>query len=87
MIIPTATYQAYNNWGGKSLYFDKNGGPNTVSGTGRAVKVSFNRPQDNAEDLNRFFGPDLDLVAWLEEQGYDVSYTDDVPGRAQPGSS
>ena len=25
-ILPTADYQAYNSWGGKSLYFDKNGG-------------------------------------------------------------
>ena len=33
----TNTYQAYNNWGGKSLYeFNSTGG--------RATKVSYNRP-------------------------------------------
>lgn len=35
-----ATYQAYNNWGGRSLYPDQN--PNGE----RAYKVSFNRPYD-----------------------------------------
>ena len=39
-VVPTADYQAYNNWGGKSLYFDKDGGANTVTGTDRAAKVS-----------------------------------------------
>ena len=66
-VLPTATWQAYNNWGGKSLYFDKNGGANTVAGTPRAVKVSFDRPLDNNEaDQNRFIGPDFYLLAWME---------------------
>jgi PKD repeat protein len=86
-VVPTADYQAYNNWGGKSLYFDKNGGANTVTGTDRAAKVSFNRPYDNAElQLNRFFGPDYDMIVWLEQQGYDVSYTDDVAVSQNPNS-
>ena len=77
-VLPTATWQAYNNWGGKSLYFDKNGGANTVAGTPRAVKVSFDRPLDNNEaDQNRFIGTDFYLLAWMERQGYDISYTDD----------
>jgi len=78
-LLPTATYEAYNNWGGKSLYFDTLGGGNTVAGTPRAVKVSFNRPLDKAEaDRDRFIGPDFYLLSWLERQGYDVSYSDDV---------
>jgi PKD repeat protein len=86
-VVPTADYQAYNNWGGKSLYFDKNGGANTVTGTDRAAKVSFNRPYDNAElQLNRFFGPDFDMVYWLERNGYDVAYSDDVAVSQNPNS-
>jgi len=82
-VLPTATYQAYNNWGGKSLYFDKNGGANTVAGTPRAVKVSFDRPLDNAEnEQNRFLGPDFYLLSWMERQGYDISYTDDYQAAA-----
>jgi PKD repeat protein len=84
-VLPVDSYQAYNTFGGKSLYFGTEGG-NTASGTSRAVKVSFNRPYAQAgAHLNWFTGPDLDLLAWLEKQGYDVSYTDDVQVATHPG--
>ncbi|HKH64344.1 MAG TPA: N,N-dimethylformamidase beta subunit family domain-containing protein, partial [Solirubrobacterales bacterium] len=80
--LPTATYEAYNDWGGasggKSLYFDTGGGEKTVSGTQRAVKVSFDRPLNDPRQGNRFVGPDFYLIQWLEKQGYDVAYTEDV---------
>jgi YD repeat-containing protein len=86
--VPTATYQAYNDWGGasggKSLYFDTGGGGNTISGTPRAVKVSFDRPLNDPRQGNRFIGPDFYLVQWLEKQGYDVAYTDDVAIHQNP---
>ena len=85
MVLPTATYLAYNTWGGKSLYRDKDGGPDTVSGTDRAVKVSFDRPLDqNDMDRDRYFGPDFFTVQWLEREGYDVAYTDDVQAHLNP---
>ncbi len=78
-VLPTADYQAYNTWGCKSLYYDACGGANTASGDGRAVAVSFDRPQaESNKELNHFFGPDYSTVFWLEQQGYDVSYTDDI---------
>jgi plastocyanin len=78
-VLPTADYEAYNLWGCKSLYFDACGGANTISGDPRAVAVSFDRPQSEGNgELNRFFGPDYDTVTWLEQQGYDVTYTDDI---------
>ena len=83
-VLPDATYQAYNTWGPtaascKSLYFDACGGPNTISGSDRAVAVSFDRPMaDGDGEENRFFGVDVEWVQWLEEQGYNVSYTDDI---------
>jgi hypothetical protein len=78
-VLPNADYQAYNLWGCKSLYFDECGGANTASGDPRAVAVSFDRPDAHGNDqFNHFFGPDYNTVFWLEEQGYDVTYTDDI---------
>jgi len=66
----TSTYQAYNNWGGKSLYDFNSAG-------GRAAKVSFDRPfrSDGAGDL---FAWEVHMIRWLERSGYDVSYSTDV---------
>jgi N,N-dimethylformamidase beta subunit-like, C-terminal/Concanavalin A-like lectin/glucanases superfamily/PKD domain len=78
-VLPASTYEAYNTWGCKSLYYDSCGGANTISGDGRAVAVSYERPlAEGEEQRNKFFGPDYDTVEWLEEQGYDVTYTDDL---------
>jgi YD repeat-containing protein len=83
-VLPVATYEAYNTFGGKSLYYGTEGG-NTVSGTSRAVKVSFQRPLAQVgAHLNWFTGPDIDLLQWLEKQGYDVAYTDDVQLQSHP---
>ena len=77
--LPSASYEAYNTWGCKSLYYDKCGGANTISGSDRAVQVSFDRPLDfGMMDANRFFGPDMETVQWLEQEGYNVSYTEDL---------
>jgi PKD repeat protein len=86
-VLPTATYEAYNTWGCKSLYFDLCGLGNTVAGDERAVAVSFDRPlAEGEEQRNKFWGPDYATVQWLEEQGYDVTYTDDVQTDAAPSS-
>jgi PKD repeat protein len=86
-VLPSASYEAYNTWGCKSLYYDKCGGENTISGDGRAVAVSFDRPLDEGEaQRNRFFGPDDSTVEWLEQQGYDVTYTDDIQTDQSPSS-
>src|ERR1043166_50265 len=83
-VLPIATYEAYNTFGGKSLYFGIEGG-NTVSGTSRAVKVSFNRPFNRAGgEHDWLFGPDFNLISWIESQGYDVAYTDDVQVSQEP---
>jgi cellulose synthase/poly-beta-1,6-N-acetylglucosamine synthase-like glycosyltransferase len=71
------TFQAYNNWGGASIY-DYN------SPQGRAVAVSFNRPyavspdpeSADAAGAGPFLrGWEYNMVRWLERSGYDVSYT------------
>jgi Bacterial Ig domain len=66
------TWQAYNRYGGNSLY--------TGSPAGRAYKVSYNRPfttrEYAAEDW--VFNAEYPMVRWLERNGYDVSYFTDV---------
>jgi len=74
--LPTNTYQAYNNYGGKSLYTFNSSGYTTLAGTPRAVKVSFDRPyQQTITGQNNWF-PEADQgnIAWLERQGYSVDY-------------
>jgi PKD repeat protein len=75
--LPTATYQAYNNFNGHSLYRFNSAGFETITGTSRAVKVSFDRPYENSfDDANWFFKADFPMVEWMERQGYEVDYTD-----------
>ena len=65
------TWQAYNSYGGNSLY---TGGPGT--NPGRAYKVSYNRPfntrESSPEDF--VFNAEYPMVRWLERNGFDVSY-------------
>jgi hypothetical protein len=74
-----STYEAYNTWGGTSLY----GSPTLPT---YATKVSFNRPFSSW--ARKWFGSghffasqdggqaawECNLVRWLEREGYDVSY-------------
>lgn len=65
------TWQAYNRYGGASLY---SGGPGPRGG---AFKVSYNRPfntrsVDNGQDW--LFNAEYPMVRWLEANGYDVTY-------------
>jgi hypothetical protein len=80
------TGQAYNNYPndqktGKSMYEWNSFGANTITGTTRAAKVSFNRPYSNYGDGN-FVNWELQLVRWLERSGYDVTYSTDVDTHA-----
>lgn len=69
------TWEAYNNWGGKSLY--------AFNSTGNAAtKVSFNRPFPGGQTLFKW---EYQLVRFLERRGYDVSYTTDVDTDRAPG--
>ncbi|MEZ5098336.1 MAG: DUF6605 domain-containing protein [Thermoleophilia bacterium] len=72
-------YQAYNNYGGRSLYDFNSSGSLTVAGTSRAVKVSFDRPFEQPRSGLRdwYTRTDFALVKWLEREGYDVAYQSD----------
>ncbi|HEY9827621.1 MAG TPA: N,N-dimethylformamidase beta subunit family domain-containing protein, partial [Stenomitos sp.] len=66
------TWQAYNNYGGNSLY---QGGPGV--NPSRAYKVSYNRPFNTRSvsgGQDWFFAHEYPMIRWLEANGYDVSY-------------
>ncbi len=78
-----ATWQAYNGYGGNSLYVNNSG--TSVPGFNHATKVSYNRPfttrgggggSGSSEDW--LFNAEYPMIRWLERNGYDVSYTTDV---------
>jgi hypothetical protein len=76
--VPTSTYQAYNNYGDKSLYDYNSFGATTIAGTARAVKVSYDRPYASAQgyfpDPNWYATNDIVSAGFLERNGYDVTY-------------
>ena len=75
--LPVTTYQAYNNWGGKSLY-DFN------SPSGRAYKVSYDRPYKAGQGTGLFFEGDYQMLLWLEREGYDVAYATSIDMEEDP---
>src|SRR5215469_1588258 len=76
--VPVNTWEAYNHWGGKSLY---------QFGTGmHAVEVSFDRPFDQQLFYNMVTKLELPWVRFLERNGIDVSYQTDVDTDRAPES-
>ncbi len=69
---PAITSEAYNAYGSKSLY-DFNSSNNS-----EAVKVSFNRPYDNGWGTGNFLSYEFDGIAFLEEDGDDVTYSTSI---------
>jgi hypothetical protein len=59
------TWQAYNDYGGSSLYT----GPTT-----RAFKVSYNRPLNVPNPSTSLFSAEYPMWRWLEANSYDVTY-------------
>ncbi len=85
------TYQAYNNWGNKSLY-------RWNSRRIQAYQVSFNRPYSKSPNSAAAYGVgagefltniqpprktssagwEYNMVRWLEKSGYDVTYATNI---------
>src|SRR5262249_16261080 len=92
------TYQAYNLYGGYSLYRGLRPGltappdntadndPGVYVSDPRSYAVSFDRPYlDSTGDggLGIFATYEYNLVRWLERMGYDVTYTTDLDTHAR----
>ncbi|ULA61021.1 MAG: hypothetical protein LZF60_280057 [Nitrospira sp.] len=93
------TFQAYNNWGGKSTY------PSNSRDEQWARKVSFSRPYARSQHpqggsgtgAGEFLtamsihptralstaGWEYNMVRWLERNGYDVTYSTDIDTHTQ----
>ncbi|MDQ1426321.1 MAG: hypothetical protein QOD72_3819 [Acidimicrobiaceae bacterium] len=79
--VPVNTWEAYNGWGGKSLY------PFSSSEGVQAIRVSFDRPF--AWTLPGGQGPlgwELPLIRFIERNGYDATYQSDVFTARHPAS-
>jgi len=72
MVASTLTWEAYNTYGGWSLY---HGPKSAIQIPGRMV--SFDRPYDRDGESN-FTVNDAGIVQSAESLGLDISYTDDV---------
>jgi hypothetical protein len=74
-----STWQAYNGWGGGSLY--EFNSPDAR----RAAKVSFDRPM-TSPGLTKALAWDLPLLRFLERHGYDIAYQADVDTARDPAT-
>lgn len=72
LVTAVATYQAYNTWGGYSLYKGADG----TFGS-RATTVSFDRPYDE-RGADTFMKQELKPVAFAEQLGLDLAYVTSV---------
>lgn len=89
VVVSFNTYEAYNDWGGKSLYAYNSVGPRTVAGDAAAVAVSFLRPYASWEPtgapvIGYGTASDWMLAAWLGERGIAADYVADVDVSADP---
>ncbi len=86
LVSSALNWQAYNPWGGSDLYMTKVGQP--IPGVNRALAVSFDRPYAADGGAGQLFFLELPMIAWMERQGLDLSFTTDydlsVAPEAQP---
>jgi hypothetical protein len=73
LIQAVTDWQAYNAWGGKSLYHGRDG-----QGESRSYAVSFDRPYNEQAGAGDFLGNDLPLVTFAESLHIPVGYASDV---------
>jgi hypothetical protein len=73
LVQPTTTYQAYNLWGGYSLY----NGPHHNSAS-RARVVSFDRPYEREGGAADFFAEEQPLLSYAERLGLPLAYISSV---------
>lgn len=80
LVNAVTTWQAYNQWGGHSLYK----GPDKSFGA-RSRGVSFDRPYD-ASGAGRLLSDEGSTIALAESLGLDLAYTTSVDLHADPAS-
>jgi hypothetical protein len=87
------TWEAYNDYGGNSLYYGNTGSGCGASGNyscGRAYKVSYNRPFNDENEgggygtSNYLWYAEYPMIRWLEANGYNVSYISTIDTERAP---
>lgn len=83
VVTPDTTAEAYNQWGGASLYDEDSlhvpQYQNIAISPGAGIQqVSFNRPYADGAGSGYVLTFELPTIRWLERQGYDVSYISSV---------
>ena len=86
------TWQAYNSYGGNSLYTcSSNCPPGSPQAYKGAAKVSYNRPFHTADDdsggRSWLMYSEYPMIRFLERNGYDVSYTTGIDVGTSTGGS
>jgi hypothetical protein len=92
-VTADTTYQAYNTWGGWSLYQHETATSGSASETSapsaRAWEVSFDRPYnygpDNGDGSSQVLQYEIQAIRWMERNNYDVSYISSVDLATNPG--
>ncbi|MFF2958946.1 N,N-dimethylformamidase beta subunit family domain-containing protein [Streptomyces sp. NPDC057963] len=79
LVHAPATWQAYNKWGGYSLYQGENGAYGT-----RSLAVSFNRPYDS-NGAEKFMVYERAAVVLAERLGIPLAYTTGMDIHRDPG--
>jgi hypothetical protein len=80
IVSDVTTIQAYNTWGGHSLYGDDVGDPSR-----RATVVSFDRPYNRGwAQSGAILGDTFGIGMQCESMGLDVTYTTNVDQHARP---
>jgi hypothetical protein len=89
------TWQAYNLWGGTSLYANFLPPEVPYPRGGPAMRVSYDRPYQFARPWNeghaetemgagQLFLAEFYMISWLEKRGYDVAYVTNIDVDASP---
>jgi methionine-rich copper-binding protein CopC len=89
------TWEAYNNFGGYSLYNgNASGTASSRENAGRAVQVSYNRPLSRTVGAGTtepssqlFFNWDFPMIRFMEKNGFDVSYVSQTDVAASGGAA
>lgn len=92
-VTADTTYQAYNTWGGWSLYQHETATSGSASETSapsaRAWEVSFDRPYNyapnNGDGSSQVLQYEIQAIRWMERNNYDVSYMSSLDLDSKPG--
>ena len=83
-VSATATWQAYNAWGGKSLYDTQSRGSTPATGKQRAAIVGYDRPYLLDRGAGYLRRHEIQFLRWQEREGRAVAYCADIDLEIHP---